>query len=399
MEIFGLNEELAEKEARNKHIYRSFLEGKISFRVLQSTCKYTRESLILLTKAKELFQTQLPKMPREYVLKQVFNTKHRTMCMFYANELIGAICFRPFFEQRFCEIVFFAIDFRSQIRGNGCFMMSLFKEYIKAEMSSYRESDGACEEITEIQSTSLLYEKQSFPVYFMTYADNSAIGFFKKQGFSRKVKFRGWVGYIKDYEGGTLMECLVYWEIGYLNAIEVLESVRNKVFKEISEEPAYGPICCTQEPEINEMVDLFKKDPDFRKDSKPREKILADFFSFLLSDLSSNASAWPFLHPVNAREVPDYYRVIKNPMDLSEMQKRALGGHYTCLKDFETDFFLIISNCYYYNGSTTQYYKCAQNLESYYQKRIQQYKSKPFLRHNVDKSSYHENTRVASSFT
>ncbi|OLY80597.1 Histone acetyltransferase gcn5 [Smittium mucronatum] len=43
---------------------------------------------------------------------------------------------------------------------------------------------------------------------FLTYADNYAIGYFKKQGFTKDITFdkRLWIGYIKDYEGGTLMQ-------------------------------------------------------------------------------------------------------------------------------------------------------------------------------------------------
>jgi len=43
--------------------------------------------------------------------------------------------------------------------------------------------------------------------YLLTYADNNAIGYFKKQGFTscptRPTK--DWRGYIKDYDGGTIM--------------------------------------------------------------------------------------------------------------------------------------------------------------------------------------------------
>lgn len=47
--------------------------------------------------------------------------------------------------------------------------------------------------------------------HFLTYADNYAIGYFRKQGFTKHVSMppERWVGYIKDYDGGTLMECTV----------------------------------------------------------------------------------------------------------------------------------------------------------------------------------------------
>ena len=41
----------------------------------------------------------------------------------------------------------------------------------------------------------------------LTYADNHAVGYFRKQGFKKQVTMRRerWQGYLKDYEGATLM--------------------------------------------------------------------------------------------------------------------------------------------------------------------------------------------------
>ena len=51
----------------------------------------------------------------------------------------------------------------------------------------------------------------------MTYADNYAIGYFKKQGFSKEARMPSerWKGYIKDYDGGTMMECYIHPTIDY----------------------------------------------------------------------------------------------------------------------------------------------------------------------------------------
>lgn len=48
--------------------------------------------------------------------------------------------------------------------------------------------------------------------YFITYADNYAIGYFKKQGFTKSIAMpKGrYKGFIKDYDGGTMMECYVH---------------------------------------------------------------------------------------------------------------------------------------------------------------------------------------------
>jgi len=41
----------------------------------------------------------------------------------------------------------------------------------------------------------------------------------------------------------------------------------------------------------------------------------------LLNDLQNNTNAWPFQRPVNKDEVPDYYEVIKEPMDLGPVEE------------------------------------------------------------------------------
>ena len=53
--------------------------------------------------------------------------------------------------------------------------------------------------------------------FLMTYADNLAIQYFKKQGFSDTIQIPKeiWKGYLKDYDGSTHMECLINPKINY----------------------------------------------------------------------------------------------------------------------------------------------------------------------------------------
>ena len=55
--------------------------------------------------------------------------------------------------------------------------------------------------------------------YMLTYADNNAIGYFRKQGFTNSPRMprKQWRGYIKDYEGGTLMEAYINPDIDFNN--------------------------------------------------------------------------------------------------------------------------------------------------------------------------------------
>lgn len=77
----------------------------------------------------------------------------------------------------------------------------------------------------------------------------------------------------------------------------------------------------------------------------------------ILTEMQNHAAAWPFLHPVNREEVPDYYTVVQEPMDLSTMDHKLDNDQYTTPDEFVRDAKLIFNNCRAYNGETTTYYK------------------------------------------
>ena len=74
--------------------------------------------------------------------------------------------------------------------------------------------------------------------------------------------------------------------------------------------------------------------------------------------------AWPFLNPVDAKQVADYYKVITSPMDLSTLDMRLSKGMYRTKSAFEKDFRLIISNCNEYNDPRSMYVRMAMSLEA-----------------------------------
>ncbi|GMH36505.1 hypothetical protein BSKO_04373 [Bryopsis sp. KO-2023] len=56
-----------------------------------------------------------------------------------------------------------------------------------------------------------------------------------------------------------------------------------------------------------------------------------------------------FTQPVDQREVPDYYQIVKNPVDLGTIKQRLLAGVYQTPQEFENDVRLVWSNCFLYN--------------------------------------------------
>ena len=173
-------------------------KDKIEFRMLYNDgSDFNCEHLVNL---KAIFAKQLPKMPREYIVRLVFDRRHRSLALYKGGRVIGGICYRPYYAQRFAEIAFCAVSSTQQVKGYGTKLMQQLKEYVKRE--------GI--------------------LFFLTYADNYAIGYFQKQGFTKThfiPKFL-WNGFIKEYDGANLMSCYIHPTVNYLELDDMLNRQR-----------------------------------------------------------------------------------------------------------------------------------------------------------------------------
>ncbi|XP_061744164.1 bromodomain-containing protein 4-like isoform X2 [Nerophis ophidion] len=85
----------------------------------------------------------------------------------------------------------------------------------------------------------------------------------------------------------------------------------------------------------------------------------------VLTTLWRHHFSWPFRQPVDAvtLRLPDYYTIIKNPMDLGTIKRRLQNKYYwkglECVQDFTTMF----TNCYVYNKPGDDIVFMAQTLE------------------------------------
>ncbi|XP_042430297.1 histone acetyltransferase GCN5-like [Zingiber officinale] len=94
----------------------------------------------------------------------------------------------------------------------------------------------------------------------------------------------------------------------------------------------------------------------------------------LLKLMFEHPDAWPFKEPVDAREVPDYYDIIKDPMDLRTMSKRLESGqYYVTFEMFVADVKRMCGNARTYNSPETIYFKCANRLENFFTSKAQAY--------------------------
>ncbi|KAF9245714.1 hypothetical protein BU15DRAFT_85416 [Melanogaster broomeanus] len=89
-----------------------------------------------------------------------------------------------------------------------------------------------------------------------------------------------------------------------------------------------------------------------------------------LKKLKLHKSATLFIQPVDPvrDHVPDYYEVIKNPMDLSTIGAKLEEGHYKDRFAFEADFHLMIVNAKQYNGAGSYAHTEAIFLETFFEK-------------------------------
>ncbi|KAJ2798299.1 histone acetyltransferase, partial [Coemansia helicoidea] len=154
------------------------------------------ESMQRLTEMKNIFQKQLPKMPKEYIARLVYDRNHSSLAIVKANgHVVGGITYRLFEQRQFAEIVFCAVSSSEQVKG-----------------------------------------------------------------FTKDITLdkRLWMGYIKDYEGGTLMQCSMVPKVEYAKAKEILARQREAVLEKTQARTRSrivhpGLRCFKENPELTEI--------------------------------------------------------------------------------------------------------------------------------------------------
>uniref|UniRef100_A0AAV1TJA1 histone acetyltransferase n=1 Tax=Peronospora matthiolae TaxID=2874970 RepID=A0AAV1TJA1_9STRA len=330
--------------------------GRLKFDVI--TNDGTDEHMIQLTTLKNIFAKQLPKMPKEYIVRLVFDRNHRSMLILKnGTHVIGGICYRPFEKNGFAEIAFCAINASDQVKGYGTRLMNHLKEYVKTKNITH----------------------------FLTYADNYAIGYFKKQGFTKSVSMArpNWYGYIKDYDGGTLMECTIHTQINYLRITSMIHKQRKAIRDKLEERSCSKRVYpgLTQFAE-GRLMDIYMvpgvKEAGWSQAVIRNNRIgtrdqgsLKSQLLQLLKAVFNHRSAWPFHEPVDTAVVVDYLDHIKEPVDLQLINKRIDSGSYMSKAAFKADLDRMCENCLIYNTPDTNYYKAALDLREFIHSRIQ----------------------------
>lgn len=113
--IFLTNSHLKTVARPEKAVYVEMRQGLIQVIAVEND--KTPRSLIILTGLKTLFQKQLPKMPREYIARLVYDANSKALAIVkHGYKVVGGICYRPFPQRGFAEIVFFATASVDQVK-------------------------------------------------------------------------------------------------------------------------------------------------------------------------------------------------------------------------------------------------------------------------------------------
>uniref|UniRef100_A0A8D0GKS2 Bromodomain-containing protein 2 n=1 Tax=Sphenodon punctatus TaxID=8508 RepID=A0A8D0GKS2_SPHPU len=84
--------------------------------------------------------------------------------------------------------------------------------------------------------------------------------------------------------------------------------------------------------------------------------------------------AWPFRQPVDAVKLglPDYHKIIKQPMDMGTIKRRLENNYYWSAAESMQDFNTMFTNCYIYNKPTDDIVLMAQTLEKIFLQKVAQ---------------------------
>jgi histone acetyltransferase len=316
------------------------------------------QQLIHLGGAISVITAHLPKMEPEYVLRLVFDYRAITVFLFYDGWVKGAISSRVFTEERFIEVVFLSVDWALQRGGKGRLLMN----YLKTIM-----------QFSEIFD-------------FLVCADNKAIDFFQKQGFSYRtiaMDPKRWMGRIRDYLDVTLMHCQIYPEVDYFGFARALD--KQMEFLETQTGDRYFGGVFRRE----DMWEPYRYCPQFLNRSLPELVLMLrtpegpedepwkeDYFERMdqikwrcvriLQQLQADEEfARIFERPVTEEIAPRYFDDVNRPMDFCTVRKRLrrFRDYYKRPEMFAADIDLIVENCKKYNSMDTVYHRAAVTLK------------------------------------
>ena len=313
---------------------RIFRQGWIYEKNKKKNCiKFTRNdgtssSIKILTKLKMLFSIQLPNIPDFYIEKQILDKKQILLTLIRFNgekkKIIGSCCLRIFEANQFIELIFFAISTRVQGFGYGSYLMSFLKDFARSR---------------GIQ-------------YIITCADNNAIIFFLKQGFSKILSnpISLWFRHIREYEDIELMECSVNSKnsnfFSYITTLLQKSLFIKKIQKLLKPRNNFK--------KIDKISNLYSNLAQKISEKQWKKNCISCLFDSL-DKLRSEKLLTPFFEPVDCRKmgILNYFEQSRNSIDIRSIEEKIRSNKILFTKKyFSLLIKRMINNSILYNGKS-----------------------------------------------
>ncbi len=124
---------------------------------------------------------------------------------------------------------------------------------------------------------------------------------------------------------------------------------------------------------LNSKKNIYQNNYSSRKNKRRSFNVndyVTEDFNFkkamkIVSILKKHESADPFLYRVDPVKlgIPNYFDIIKYPMDLSTVEKKLRNRIYETESEFESDIYQIWENAMTFNPDGSMVYKMAQNMK------------------------------------
>ncbi|CAL5436838.1 unnamed protein product [Camellia sinensis] len=234
---------------------------------------------------------------------------HKSVMVIRRNQVVGGITYRPYVRRgNYPSMGGGANIYRrvSQMFGEIAFCAITADEQVKGYgtrlMNHLKQHARDVDRLT----------------HFLTYADNNAVGYFIKQDWSSTQ----------------------------------IPSRNSALIAMIADEAFPGQT-------MPNTVAAVPHPPSIRPRVRARRGQATDPHSIAERAMHDHPDAWPFKEPVDAHDVPDYYEIIKDPIDLKKLSKRVESEqYYVTFEMFVADVKRMFCNARTYNSPETIYYKC-----------------------------------------
>ena len=217
---------------------------------------------------------------------------------------------------------------------------------------------------------------------YASYVNAALFGLIFSHLYRWWIKKEQWDGYLKDYDGATLLQCEIHSEIDYTDTKGMLRRQKENIYRMLAEKLG-AKVVHDGTKEGHRLDDPFDvpgvqsagwtKEFVERIESEQRAiTSLQSQLKSILDDLMNTKFVWPYLKEVDAEKYPEYRNVVKDPIDLNIIRARLESGvYYTTKRIFRDEIKLMCENCKLFNvNPLSQYHMTALKVEEFVMPRL-----------------------------